>query len=145
MEKGLIVRNTSKLKWKQDLFGVRVPHRFINCENCQNDKTCRSCEIDPELNCFDYEISRSCDKCLKRITQFKLYFTEVNKLKRQPPDEYGYMLPHYIGENFVEEEDKHQTQVSFGKCNKCFVEMNHDDYKKNLKIRRSSYNENRRK
>ena len=60
MEKGLIVRNTSKLNWKRDLLGVKVPHRVINCENCQNNEMCRSCIIDPKLNCFDCEISRSC-------------------------------------------------------------------------------------
>ena len=82
MDKGLIVRNTSKLIWKRDLLGIKGPHRVINCENCQNDKVCRSCIINPKLNCFDCEISRSCDKCLNRITQVKLYSTEINKLKR---------------------------------------------------------------
>ena len=105
MEKGLIVRNTSKLKWKRDLFGVRVPHRAINCETCQNDIMYRSCMIDPKLNCFDCEISKSCDKCLKRITQIKMYSTEISKLKRLTPDENGYMLPHYVGEDFVEQEE----------------------------------------
>ena len=38
LEKGLIVRNTSKLNWKQDLLGGKVPHRDINCGNCQNEK-----------------------------------------------------------------------------------------------------------
>ena len=133
MEESLIVRNTSKVNWRRDLLGVRVPHRVFNCENCQNDKLCRSRIIDTKLKCFDCEISRSCDKCLKRITQIKVYSTEINKLKRQPPDEIGYLLPHYAGEKIVEEE-KDQTQVSYGKCNKCFTEMNHDNYikKKNL-------------
>ena len=62
MEKGLIVRNTSKLNWERDLLGVKVPHRVINTENCQDDKMCRSCRIDPKLKCFDCELSRSCDK-----------------------------------------------------------------------------------
>ena len=39
-EKGLIVRNTSKLNWKRGLFGVKVPHRVVNCENCHKDKMC---------------------------------------------------------------------------------------------------------
>ena len=68
MEKGLIVRNTSNLKWKRDLLGVKYPHRFINCENCQNDKMCRSCINDLKLNCFHCEITRLCDKCFKKIT-----------------------------------------------------------------------------
>ena len=65
MEKGLIVQSTSKLKWKRDLLGVKVPIRVNNCENCQNDKMCRSCIKDPKLNCFGCEISRSRDNCLK--------------------------------------------------------------------------------
>ena len=144
MEKGLIVRNTSKLNWKRDLVGVKVPHRIINCENCQNHKMCRSCIIDPKLNCFDCEMSRSCDKCLKRITQIKVYSTEINNLKRLPPDENGYMLPHYVGENIVEE-NRDRTQVSYGKCKNCFIEMNHDNYIENKRVCRRCYNESRRK
>ena len=86
MVKGLIVRKTSKLIWKGDLLGVKVPHRVINCENCRIDKMCRSCTIDPKLNCFGCEISRSCENCLKTITQIKVYSTETNNLKRLPPD-----------------------------------------------------------
>ena len=47
MEKGLIVRNTTTLNWKRDLLGSKIPHSVLNCENCQNDKKCRSCIIDP--------------------------------------------------------------------------------------------------
>ena len=44
------------------------------------------------------------------------------------------MLPHYLRENVGEvEEDKDQTRVSYGKCNKCSVELNHDNYIKNNK------------
>ena len=112
MEEGLIVRNTSKLNWKRDSIGVKVPHKVKNCENCQNDKLCRSSIKDPNLNCFDCEISRSCDKCLKTLTQIMLYATETNKLKWQPLDENGFMLPHYVGEDIVKEEERDQTQVS---------------------------------
>ena len=133
MEKGLIVHNTSKLNWKRDLLGVEVPHRIINCENCQNHKMCRSCIIDPKLNCFDCEIPNSRDNFLKRITQIKLYSTEINYLKREPPDENGSICYLSVLENIVEEEERDQTQVSFGKYNKCFVEMNHDKYIKKEK------------
>ena len=44
------------------------------------------------------------------------------------------MLPHYVVEDFVEEEEKDQTQVSYGKCNKNFVELHHNNYIKNGKI-----------
>ena len=145
LEKGLIVRITSKLNWKRDLLDVKVPHRVMNCENCQNDKMCRSCIIAPKLICFDFDISRSCDKCLRTTTQIRSYSTEINKLNREPPDEIGYMLHHYVGEKIVEEEERDQTQVSYGKGNKCFLEMNHDNYIKNRKICRGCYNQNKRK
>ena len=38
------------------------------------------------------------------------------------------MLLHSVGEDIVEKEEKDQTQVSFSKCDKCFVELNHDKY-----------------
>ena len=98
MEKSLIVLNTSKLKCKRDLLGVKVPRRVINFGNCRNDKMCRSCIIDPKLNRFDCKIPKSFDKCLKRITQIKLYSTDINKLQRQPPNKNGYVLPHCVGE-----------------------------------------------
>ena len=44
------------------------------------------------------------------------------------------MLPHYVGEDVVEEEEEEerdQSQFSYGKCNKCFVEMNQDSYIEN--------------
>ena len=79
-----------------------------------------------------------CDKGLKRITQIKVYSRENSKLKRLPPDENGYKLPHYVGEIIVEEE-KDRTQVSYGKCNKCFVEMNRDNYIRNKKLCRRCF------
>ena len=145
MEKGLRVRNTSKLNWKRDFLGIKFPHRVINCEKLQNDKMCRSCTIGRKLNCFDCKICTSCDKCSKRITQVKFYSTEVNKWKRQSPDEKGYMSPHYVGEAIVKGEETDQTQVRFGKCNKCFVELNHDRYNENNRICRRSYNDSRKK
>ena len=53
LEKGLIVRNTSKLNWKRNLLGIKLPQRVINCENCQNDKMCQPCKIYPKLKFFD--------------------------------------------------------------------------------------------
>ena len=57
------------------------------------------------------------------------------------------MLPHYVGENIVgeEEEEREQTQVSYGKCNKSFVEFNHDNDIENRKTCTGCYNQNRRK
>ena len=63
----------------------------------------------------------------KNNAKNNLNSTEINKPKRQIPNENGYMLTHYAGKNIVEEE-KEQIQVSHGNCNNCFVEMNHDNY-----------------
>ena len=55
------------------------------------------------------------------------------------------MLPHYVGEDVVEGEKREQTQVSHGKSDKCFVELNYDNYIKNKRVCRRCYNESRRK
>ena len=40
------------------------------------------------------------------------------------------MLPHYVGADVVEEEERDQTEIRYGKCKKGFVEMDHDNYMK---------------
>ena len=144
MEKGVVVRNIFRPIWKRDLLGVKVPHFFNNCENFQEDKTCQFCDSGFKINCFDCELVKTCDNCLERITQINLTSTETNNLKKQIPNENGYMLPYYVGEDSVEEE-REQFQGSHGKCNKCFVEMNHDNYIRNRNTCRGCYNQNRRK
>ena len=71
LEGGQTVQNISKLKWKRELQGIKVPHRGINCENCQEDKRCQPCITDPGMNCFDCEIAKSCKDCYEKITQVK--------------------------------------------------------------------------
>ena len=71
LEKGKTVRNMSKLNWKRELYGVKLPHRIIGCENCREERKCRFCIIDPKMNCFECELCRPCDKCLERRTQIK--------------------------------------------------------------------------
>ena len=66
-------------------------------------------------------------------------------MKRQPPDENGFMLLHYVGEGLVEEEETDETPVRFGKCNKFFVELKHDNYIKNKRICGRCYSESRGK
>ena len=83
--------------------------KWFNSGNCQIEKMCRSSMIDCKLNCSGSEISRSCNKGLKRITQIKLRSTEINKLKSQPPNSNGYMITHYVGEEIVEEEERSDT------------------------------------
>ena len=49
------------------------------------------------MNCFNCEMERSCKSCLDLISQKKSYSTDINMLKRKPPNEYHQMLPHYVG------------------------------------------------
>ena len=94
LEKSDTILGISKLNWKRYLHGVRIPHRLFQCPQCDKDKICKQCEISPEMICFECENVKACRSCLKRITQIKNYSTEINKLKRLPENEFGYMLPH---------------------------------------------------
>ena len=83
LERGQTIHDKSKLTWKRELQGIKVPHRGIDCENCLEDETCQSCITDPKMNCFDCEIAKPCKYCYKKITQIETNSTEINKLKRQ--------------------------------------------------------------
>ena len=134
LERGQTVHNISKLKWKRDLQGIKVPHREINCENWLEVEKSQSYINDSKENCFDCEIAKSCKDCFTKITQIKTYATETNKLKRQSPNENGYMLLHYVEEvveNVIIEE---KSQGCYKKCDKCFVESKDDNFiKKKIK------------
>ena len=130
----------SKLKWKRELPGIKIPHRQVRCENCDESKKCVDCTIKPEMSCFNCEISKSCQDCLSKITRLADYSVEINKLKRQPENEFGYMLP--ITEDFVIIEKPVQKEVK--KCSKCETEINPDNYIKNRTICRACHNENMR-
>ena len=71
LEKSKTVRKMPKLNWKRELYGVKILHWIIGCENCREKRKCRSCNIDPKMKCFECELCKSCDKCLKRKTQIK--------------------------------------------------------------------------
>ena len=130
---------------------MRIPHRIIDCENSQEDAKCQPCIIDFKMKSFECELCKSCEKSLKRITQIKYYSTKINKLKRLPPNEHGYMLPHYTEEEEEEEEEegkeekKQQIKVGYGNCSKGFIEMNLGIYNKNRKVCKTCCNQNRRK
>ena len=47
------------------------------------------------MNCFKCEMERAGKSCLDLISQKKTYPTDINMLKRKPPNEYHQMLPHY--------------------------------------------------
>ena len=49
------------------------------------------------MNCFNCEMEKACKFCLDLISQKKTYSTDINMLKRKPPNEYHQMLPYYEG------------------------------------------------
>ena len=63
------LENMSKLKWKRELGGIKIPHCKFGSENCDK-KNCVVCGIKPEKNCFNCEISERCQDCLRRKKSF---------------------------------------------------------------------------
>ena len=53
LERGDTVLVRSKLKWKRDLYGVKIPHRVFHGPQCDNEKICKQCEISSKLNCLN--------------------------------------------------------------------------------------------
>ena len=72
-------------------------------------KYANNCEISPKKNCFECGSDKVCKNCLNKKTRFNFYSTEVNRLKRLPENELGYMLPHYSC-NF-KKNSPHKTHV----------------------------------
>ena len=65
------------LSWKKSFnMGVVIPHKMKNCNKCTKDILC--------------------DGCDKLVNQNKEFSANLNELKRQPPNEFGHMLPKYI-------------------------------------------------
>ena len=56
--------------------GVVIPHEKRNCGDCKKDSLC--------------------DNCDKVENQNKKIPSNLNELKRQPPNQIGHMLPKYI-------------------------------------------------
>ena len=81
LEQGKTLKNVSKLKWKRQLAGIKIPHRKVGCESCDESKKWNDCVIKPEMICFNCEISRSCQDCLSKITRVAEYSVGMNKLK----------------------------------------------------------------
>ena len=65
------------LSWKKSFSqGVVIPHKMKNCTECKKDILF--------------------DNCDKLVDQNKEFSANLNELKRQPPNEFGHMLPKYI-------------------------------------------------
>ena len=138
LEQGKTLKSISKLKWKRELAGIKIPHRKVGCENCDASKKCVGCEIKPEMNCFISEISKSCQDCSSKITRLEEYSVEINKLKRQPENEFGHMLPYYETENNIVIDKPVQKPIK--KCSKCETEINTENYIKNNIVCRAWHN-----
>ena len=143
LEQGKTLRNISKLKWKRELAGIKIPHRKVGCENCDASKNCVGYVIQPEMNCFNCEVSKSCQDCLSKITRIAEYLVEINKLKRQPENEFGHMLRYCETVNNLVIDKPVQKPLK--RCTKCKTEINTENYIKNKTICRACHNENMRK
>ena len=65
------------LSWKKSFSqGVVIPHKMRNCTNCKK--------------------SILCDECDNLVNQRNGFSANLTELKRQPPNEFGHMLPKYI-------------------------------------------------
>ena len=65
------------LSWKKSFSqGVVIPHKMRNCTNCKKDIQ-----------------GDNCDKLVNRRNEFS---AKLNEMKREPPNEFGHMLPKYI-------------------------------------------------
>ena len=97
LSEGKTVSGRFSIHWTKTFEGIKIPHRKQDCSDCDNRKICNDCVTKPKKNCFNCELERSCKSCLDLISQKKTYSTDINMLKRKPPNEYHQMLPHYIG------------------------------------------------
>ena len=97
LAEGKTVSGRFSIDWTKTFEGIKIPHRKQDCSDCDNRKICSDCIIKPKENCFNCEMEKACEKCLDLISQKKTYSTEINMLKRKPPNDYYQMLPHYVG------------------------------------------------
>ena len=76
------------------------------------------------MNCFNCEMEKSCKSCLDLISQKKTYSTDINMLKRKPPNHYHQMLPYYVGKYEHKQNNidfKTAKNVLMGEDNKMIV------------------------
>ena len=95
LSEGKSVSCRFSIDWTKTFEGIKIPHRKQNCSDCDNEKICSDCVLKPKMNCFNCEMERACKPCLDLISQKKTYSTDINTLKRKPPNEKHQMLPYY--------------------------------------------------
>ena len=91
---GKTVSGKFSIDWAKTFEVIKIPHRKPDCSDCDSGKICSDCKIKRKMNCFNCEMERACKLCLDLISQKKTYSTDINMLKRKPPNENHQMLPH---------------------------------------------------
>ena len=65
------------MSWKKSFSqGAVIPHKMKSCGDCKKDTLCDNC-----------------DKLLNQTIKFS---DNINEMKRQPPNEFGHMVPKNI-------------------------------------------------
>ena len=97
LSEGKSVSGRFSIDWTKTFEGIKIPHRKQDCSECDNTKNCSDCTKKTKMNCFNCEMEKACRTCSDLISQKKTYSTDINMLKRNPPNEQHQMLPHYVG------------------------------------------------
>ena len=121
LSEGKTVSGRFSIDWTKTFEGKKVPHRKQGCSDCDNKKICNDCTKKPKKNCFNCEVEKACESCLNLKSQKKTYSTDINMLKRKPPNKKLQMLPHYVGKY----EPRH-TNIDFESAKEILMK---EDYK----------------
>ena len=127
LSEGKTVSGRFSIDWTKTFEGIKIPHRKQNCSDCDNKKLCSDCLLERKMNCFNCEMERACKSCLDLISQKKTYSTDINMLKRKPPNQYHQMLPHYVGKY-----EPKQSNIDFESAREILMK---EDYKMVIKRR----------
>ena len=91
------VSSRFSIDWTKTFEGLKIPHGKQDCSDCDNGQICSDCVLKPKLNCFSCKMVRPCKSCLDLISEKITYSTNINMLKRKPPNKYHLKLHHYEG------------------------------------------------
>ena len=108
LSEGQCVSGRFSIDWTKTFEGIKIPHKKQDFADCDIRKKCNDCVIKPKMNCFNCEMERACKTCLNLISQKKTSSTDINMLKRKPPNQYNQMLPCYVGKY-----DPKQNNIDF--------------------------------
>ena len=97
LSEGKTVSGRFSIDWTKTFEGIKIPYRKQDCSDCDNKKLCSKSVLKSKMNCFNCEMERACKSCLDLISKKKTYSTDINMLKRKPPNQYHQMLPFYEG------------------------------------------------